>query len=205
MIATLVGPAAWLSLGAAVAERSGAWAATETLVKLMLTLWMLRISVLDHRTGRIPNALTAPMFLGVGLYRVVVEGLMLQQWSRLWLLPTFAILFGMWMLHFIGGGDAKFLMGLFALFPSLEFLATLAFLLLVIMIPLLALEYRQRGAGPVASLRGLRARLLTGQFLPTQAELQERGRRYAWTFAVPAMAYMWIYWAWPAAPSWWPL
>jgi hypothetical protein len=47
-------------------------------------------------------------------------------------------------------------------------------------------------------------RILTGQILPTEQELQEKGRRYAWTFAVPAMVFTWIYWEWPDAATWWP-
>ena len=25
------------------------------------------------------------------------------------------------------------------------------------------------------------------------------------TFAIPALIFTWIYWEWPAVPSWWPL
>lgn len=182
-----------------------AWTAIEVLVKLVLTLWMIRISMLDHRSGRIPNALTAPVFLGVGFYRIVVQGLMMGQFGKLWLILAWIVLFGLWMLNFIGGGDAKFLMALFALFPSLEFLAALAFILLIIMVPLLILEFRMRDQSIGGAWRSLRARLMTGQILPTNEELQTQGRRYAWTFAVPAIVYMWIYWSWPVAPGWIPL
>lgn len=183
------------------------WQALELLVKVGLTLWMLRISYGDHMSGRIPNRLTAPIFLGVGLYRLV-EGV-LHQGGKGWLqvvglLVAWAVLFGMWTLHFIGGGDAKFLMALFALFPTVEFLAVLAFGLLVIMIFVLGFEALRQRPSLRGTLESWRARLLTGQLLPTEAELQTRGRRYAWTFALPALAYAWIYWDWPPPPAWWP-
>jgi len=183
------------------------WQVLELLVKVGLTLWMLRISYGDHMSGRIPNRLTAPIFLGVGLYRLV-EGV-LHQGGKGWLqvvglLVAWAVLFGMWTLHFIGGGDAKFLMALFALFPAVEFLAVLAFGLLVIMIFVLGFEALRQRPSLRGTLESWRARLLTGQLLPTEAELQTRGRRYAWTFALPALAYAWIYWDWPPPPAWWP-
>jgi Flp pilus assembly protein protease CpaA len=203
---SLIGfPATLLAtMGLQAASGSSAWVGLEIAVKLLITLWMLRISVLDHRFGRIPNTLTGPVFLVIGAYRVLWQGLIQGNYAMFWLLLCFAIIFGLWMLHFIGGGDAKFLMALFALFPSLEFLATLAFLLLVIMLPLLIIELKARDQGLGDGWRGLKARLLTGQILPTEAELQEHGRRYAWTFAIPAAVYAWIYWEWPVPPGWWP-
>lgn len=196
------------ALAAAPLDGSPSWRWAELLVKAGLTLWMVHISYGDHMRGRIPNRMTAPVFLGVGLYRLV-EGI-LHLGGKGWpqvvgLLVAWSILFGMWMLHFMGGGDAKFLMAVFALFPSIEFLAVLAFGLLFIMIVILTVETLRQRPSLRKTFEGWRARLLTGQILPTEAELQTRGRRYAWTFAIPAMIYMWIYWQWPAVPPWWPL
>jgi Flp pilus assembly protein protease CpaA len=181
-------------------------------LQLVLVSWMAVISVMDHRQGLIPNWITAPVFLGVGALRIVfaiVPTLYVELNLRLgmvssadylgntraslaFMLVAWLILFVLWMLHFIGGGDAKFLMALFALYPNMEFTAVLALILLLIMIPLLLLEWRGaslRGAG-----RGLRDRLLTGQVMPTRDELLSQGRRYAWTFAIPAMVYTIFYW-----------
>lgn len=180
------------------------WQWLEIGVKVVLTLWMLRISVLDHYTGRVPNALTAPVFLGVGAYRMLFEGLVQGNAWRFGLLVTWAIIFGLWMLHFIGGGDAKFLMALFALFPSMEFAGVLAFLMLPITLALLLWDIRGSDRSLGERMRAGVARLYTGQILPTEQELQEKGRRYAWTFAVPSIVYAWLYWAWPPAPGWWP-
>lgn len=198
-----------LSLRAAQLSVAQSWHGIELAVKVLLTLWMIRISYGDHMSGRIPNRLTAPVFLGIGLYRLLEGGLHLggKGWLQvIGLLVAWGILFGMWMLHFLGGGDAKFLMALFALFPSIEFLAVLAFGLLIIMIIVLAVETLRKRPSFGRVIENWRARLLTGQILPTEAELQSRGRRYAWTFAIPAMVFTWIYWEWPAVPpSWWPL
>lgn len=162
----------------------------QQVLTVLLSTWMVVIAWLDHRDGRIPNTLTAPFFLGIGALRLF-EGLQ-GNWTRFLLLPVWAVIFGLWMLHFIGGGDAKFLMALYALFPNMEFTGVLAFILLILTIPLLSWELRGRTLGAMG--RGMRDRVLTGQLLPTETDLHSRGRRYAWTFALPALVYVWVYW-----------
>ncbi len=166
--------------------------ATLWIVKIVITAWMVAVSVLDHRDGRIPNRLTGPVFLGVGAYRILWEGLWQGEHVRLWLLAAWAVVYGLWMLHFIGGGDGKFLMAQLALFPSMEYVAVLALVLLVLTVPLLV--WTMRGRSPGALLRGVWARLQTGEVLPTEEELQTHGKRYAWTYAVPGIVYTWVYW-----------
>jgi hypothetical protein len=51
-----------------------------------------------------------------------------------------------------------------------------------------------RGRAVTEVGRSVRNRVLTGELLPTEAELHERGRRYAWTFALPGLVYTWLYW-----------
>lgn len=159
-------------------------------LQIAVTAWMLAVAVTDHRTARIPNWLVAPVMLGVGGVRLL-EGLFGQP-QRFLLLLAWALIFGLWMLHFIGGGDAKFLMAELALFPTMEFVAVLAFILLVVTVPLLLWEMRGRSLAQVRD--GLSARLVTGQILPTEQELHEQGRQYAWTLAVPGLVYTWLYW-----------
>jgi Flp pilus assembly protein protease CpaA len=159
-------------------------------VQLVLSAWMVTVAWLDHHTGRIPNMITAPVFLGVGAWRLF-EGATGAP-MRLLVVVAWALVFLLWMAHFIGGGDAKFLMGLYALFPSMEFTAVLALILLALMVPLVVWELRTRAtAGAVG---GVWRRVATGQVLPTRRELEEKGRRYAWTFAIPALIYTWLYW-----------
>lgn len=159
-------------------------------LQIAATGWMLAVALIDHRTARIPNWLVAPVMLGAGAYRII-EGFLGER-LRFMLLLAWGLIFALWMLHFIGGGDAKFLMGLYALFPTIEFTAVLAFFLLILTVPLLLLELRGRSIGQVKE--SLETRLVTGQVLPTEKELQVRGRQYAWTFAVPGIVYTWLYW-----------
>lgn len=117
------------------------------IAKIAITLWMIAVAVLDHRHGRIPNRLTGPVFLGVGAYRVGWEGLWQGDYARLWLLAAWAVVYGLWMLNFIGGGDGKFLMAQLALFPSMEYVAVLAIVLLILTVPLLLWTMRGRSPG----------------------------------------------------------
>jgi Flp pilus assembly protein protease CpaA len=151
---------------------------------------MVSVAVMDHRTGRIPNWLTAPVFLGVGLVRVY-QGIT-QDLQFLLMFVAWGLVFLLWMLHFMGGGDAKFLMGLYALFPTMEFTALLALILLITVVPLIIWEMKGRAVRDVRD--SAYRRVVTGQVLPTETELQERGRRYAWTFGLPGIIYTWIYW-----------
>jgi Flp pilus assembly protein protease CpaA len=159
-------------------------------VKVLITVWMVAVSLVDARTARIPNWLVGPVMLGVGAIRLLES--FTVGFVRLGLLLAWVLVFVLWMLHFIGGGDAKFLMGEYALFPNMEFTAVLAFILLVLTIPLLLVEVWRSGLQ--RSGASLRDRLLTGQLLPTRGDLEERGRQYAWTFAVPGIVYTWVYW-----------
>lgn len=173
--------------------------ALDIAVRVAVTLWLVAISIGDHRHGIIPNRLTGPVLIGGALWQLAYGALTLvsptlvdEAWRVYGVLIALAAVFALWMLHFIGGGDAKFLMALFALFPTMDFVAVLALLLLIITLPLLVLELRREGLR--AAGRGFRDRLVTGRFLPTEEDLQQRGRRYGWTFAVPAAVYVWAYW-----------
>ncbi len=164
--------------------------ALKPVIQVALVIWMVVVAVADHRQGRIPNILTAPVMLGMGAFRFL-EALRGEP-SRLLLAVVWVVLFGFWALHFLGGGDAKFLMALFALFPYMEFVAVLALILLVEMVPIVL--WGARGKSLRSASRALRDRLITMQVLPTEAELRVRGRRYAWTFAVPGIVYTLLYW-----------
>lgn len=167
--------------------------------RVAIIVWMVAISILDTRDGIIPNRLTGPVMLGFGAFQigyglltVFVPSLDAEYHRIFGLLVAFAIVFGLWMLHFIGGGDAKFLMAMFALFPTMRFVAVLAFILLILTVALLAQSLW--GHSPAEIGRRAWARIVTGNVLPTREELDERGKRYAWTFAVPGIVYAMRYW-----------
>lgn len=174
-------------------------AALDLVVRAAIVGWMAYVAIRDSRHGIIPNKVTGPVLIGVGLWQLayglltIVAPDLRSEWFRIFgMLSAYAIIFGMWMLHFIGGGDAKFLMAMFALFPRMSFVAVMASVLLVITSALLVRELWGR---PIrATLKSVWARIVTGEILPTERELQERGRRYAWTFAVPGIVYVVRYW-----------
>jgi len=176
----------------------------DILFRVLITVWLVAISLRDTRHGIILNRMTGPIFLGVGVFQIVYSAAVLSTTSALpgepawWVRPIFilvgfAVCFGLWMLHFIGGGDAKFLMALLALFPHSEFILLMAVVLLVVTSALFAVDVARTGI--MTKLRALRARALTGELLPTEAELSEHGKPLAWTYALPAAIYVWPYWS----------
>lgn len=173
-------------------------------VRVLITVWLVAVSVRDARQGIILNRMTAPVFLGVGLFQLGYSAIVLRTttplpgeavwwWRPVFILASFAVCFALWMLHFIGGGDAKFLMALLALFPHSEFLVLMAAVLLVVTGGLFIIDVAR--AGLVAKLRAFHTRVVTGALLPTEAELSEHGKPLAWTYALPAAIYVWLYWS----------
>ena len=187
-----------------------------TLLKLVFTFWLVAVAYVDARTATIPNRLTFPGIALFGGWRVldgawyalseIVARLALpfeirtqpansdgQALSRLlFMILTWALCFVLWELHIIGGGDAKTLMAIFALFPSADFGLFLCIGVLVLSLPLLLL--RLRGRGIRGHWEALRTKLTEGPLLPTQHELETEGRPYAWTFCLPGVVYLWFLW-----------
>lgn len=131
-----------------------------------------------------PNWLTVPvMFITAGarLYQ--------GQWH---ILLVWALVFLIWLLHIMGGGDAKLLMGLFALFPTREFFLLFGTVVIAILVVILLRKYW--GQSPRALLRSVVERLEANQALPTEDELEKKGQRYAWVFCVPGIIYLWFFW-----------
>jgi len=165
--------------------------ALEALVKSLglgirpaLTCWLVTVAVWDWRRGIIPNWLTLPVMLAAGSVRVYQgQTLVLAIWVLLYLI---------WRLNIMGGGDAKLLMGLFALFPTYEFALLFSVLVLAALTPVMIVRHwGKRPSGLVAALLG---RIGQGRLLPTQEELQTKGQQYAWTFCLPGVVYLWWLW-----------
>ncbi len=112
--------------------------------------------------------------------------------SLLFMVVAWGFCFALWELHVMGGGDSKTLMGLVALFPSTEFAVFIAAAVLVLSLPLLLLKLRRKGMSSIP--KTLRGRLQRRAFFPTQQELEEQGRPYAWTFCLPGVIYLWFLW-----------
>ena len=153
-------------------------------LKIILSAWMLSAAVWDARRARIPNWLTLPAMLAAAGYRIY-EG----RWQ---FLMSWLFIFLLWRANVVGGGDAKLLMGLFALFPEPLFLLVFAVLGLVARILLVARKYW--GRKPSELLASASGRLRTGRFMPSHDELRTQGRSYAWTYCLPGVIYLWLLW-----------
>lgn len=153
-------------------------------VRMALTAWLIAVAVWDWRRGIIPNWLTLPVMLVVG-------GVRLYQ-GHLHVLAIWILLYLIWRLNIVGGGDAKLLMGLFALFPTYEFALLFSVLVLIVLMP--AVIVRHWGKRPSALMAALLDRITQGHLLPTQEELQTQGQQYAWTFCLPGVIYLWWLW-----------
>jgi Flp pilus assembly protein protease CpaA len=179
------------------------------IIKLLITAWLLGIAWVDLRTQRIPNWLTLPIMFGVGGYRLLqalYPALALAVESLGWSLPgahlfppltapglpwvAWAIFFVFWFLHVMGGGDAKLLMGLIVIYPTLDFVLALALLILLIGVPWLLVSRLATHSG--SSWRALYVRLLTLRIFPTAEELATRGKPTAWLFCLPGVIYTWF-------------
>jgi len=143
---------------------------------LVLFIW---ISINDFKTRRVPNTVTYPL-MAVGVIRAIAfrDGIFLLYW---------AVFFTLWAAHFMGGGDAKLLMGLFGLFPNVQLAWWVALSILVTGLPYLAYKYRRQWR---TIPRALFWRLVTRQFLPSQAEFEQDAVPYAFSFCLGGAAYL---------------
>ncbi|MGD9029279.1 MAG: A24 family peptidase [Anaerolineae bacterium] len=154
------------------------------LAKLLITAWLVAVAAWDWRTGRIPNWLSLPMM-------AVAGGVQLYQGR--WIIPViWALLYLIWRVHIIGGGDAKLLMGLFALFPTQQFALVFGVVTLAVSVPLVVMRHWRGSLGE--GLRSFVKTLGSGNPLPTREDLETHGRRYAWTFCLAGVIYLWWLW-----------
>jgi Flp pilus assembly protein protease CpaA len=139
----------------------------------------VQISVNDFRTQLVPNAITYPLML-IGVVRAIAfrDGIFLLYW---------AVLFALWTVRFMGGGDAKLLMGLFGLFPDFQLAWFVAASILVTGLPYLAYKYRREWR---TIPRAIFWRLITRQLLPSRAEFEEEAVPYAFSFCLAGAVYM---------------
>jgi Flp pilus assembly protein protease CpaA len=151
-------------------------------VEMALTLWLGAVAVWDLRRATIPNWLTVPVALLAGAWQMYQ--------GRWYVLLIWAVLFLIWWLNIMGGGDTKFLMALFAIFPTYHFTLAFSVMVLAISLPLLVAKYW--GRRPADLFWAAAARVAAGRLFPSQEELQREGRQYAWTYAVPAVIYLWL-------------
>ena len=158
------------------------------LFKLAVTAWLAVVAVWYSRTGLIPNWLTLPVALvggALSLYAGPLE-------ARVLMLLCWAVLLLVWRLYIFRGGDAKLLMGLFALFPRGDFILIFCIVLFLATLGLVLADLRRQR--PEELRHKLAARLGARQFLPSSEELERRGKRYAWTFSLAGTVALWLLW-----------
>jgi len=186
------------------------------LARALITLWLLAIACGDAHTAIIPNQLTLPSIVLFGGWRVVEAGWWVLGTlgvrfglpigtqahlatirdralpNLLFMLVAWALCFALWEVHIVGGGDAKALMGIFALFPSVPFALFLCVAVLVLSLPILLIRlFSNKDHG---YWEAVRTRLTTGPMLPTEQDLEKRGQPYAWVFCLPGVVYLWCQW-----------
>lgn len=139
----------------------------------------VQISVNDFKTRLVPNTITYPLML-IGLVRAIAfrDGIFLFYW---------AVLFTLWTVRFMGGGDAKLLMGLFGLYPDFQLVWFVAASIIVTGLPYLAYKYRHEWR---TIPRAIFWRLITRQFLPSQAEFEKEAVPYAFSFCLAGAMYL---------------
>jgi len=146
-----------------------------------LALWLGAMSVYDLKTRQVPNWLTLPPLLGVLAWQLA------HGWQALIPLPALYLL---WRLNIMGGADAKVLMALFGLWPTVDFLLFFCLGYLAIMLPVILWRHRRR-------LRGLGWRILAtlqGGF-PSEEELEMHGLPAMPVYSAVAMAYAALSWS----------
>lgn len=174
---------------------------------------LLVAGICDLRTGRVPAEITLPLMAAA-----VVRGGLLHD---LTFLLAWGMLIAIYLLHILGGGDSKLLMGLFGLFPSVTFYYTFAVFWVVTHYPLL-LYLRLRSSSGRARLKhfGLWVFLqplhfLAGQMTreriktlpdelsktwPSDDDLSRRGLRMAITISLGGILYLFL--MTPAGLNW---
>jgi Flp pilus assembly protein protease CpaA len=160
------------------------------IAKIIATAWLVTVAVWDRLRGRIPNALVAPVAagaLGWQIYRAARD----HTWGSLAVvLLVWAALYAIWRLGVFGAGDAKLLMALIALFPTLTFLLLWAVVVVVVCAPRLLL-HKTKTESLDANTRA-RSRFPGKLFpLPTQADLRAGASPDAWVFCLAGILYLW--------------
>lgn len=169
---------------------------------LGLAVILLTAGLIDLAKGVVPIEITYPlMFAGIVRAVVVGDPSFLLYWVAL------AVIY---LLNVVGGGDVKLLMGMFGLWPHLEFLVVMEVVVIVTHVPIVLyrrLRHAQGRAQLCYAWNWLQIRfiqLMTGEETPnalaqeaiaqrpTIKELSERGDRLAIAFALGGILYLFL-------------
>jgi len=161
---------------------------------IALTFYLGFACYCEHKWRLIPNWLTLPgMVLALG-WRAgkgcccghPTEGCIT---GMVTILIIWVGIYMGWLLHFYGAGDAKLLMGLFALFPEIEFLWALAGSIVLVGGAMLLSKYR----GRMKELRGFYlSNLLALRLHPCLEEMESASDPLTFPIAIAGVVYAWI-------------
>ncbi|MFP3896425.1 MAG: prepilin peptidase [Anaerolineales bacterium] len=164
------------------------------LLKLFITAWLVAVSAVDLLYQHISNWLVVPVMFG-GLVWQISRSERGHSSSLLFIVIFWTVIFVIWRAHIFGGGDAKFLMALFALFPDERLLLSVCVGVMLISIPLLL--GRMAGGLPTSldgEGRDSRADLFPWKARiswPNRERLESEGQPFVWILALPSVVYVW--------------
>jgi len=158
--------------------------------KVVGTLWLGVVSIWDLRERRIPNWLVMPVML-VALGWQIYSSAAHHTRDVVFVLVAWVVVFLLWQVGVWGGGDAKLLMGLMAMFPTQSFLLLFCLCVRAVTLPVLLVKVA------VGLWRRLRHEANSPgepreRIWPSRDKLRDKGRAYAWAFALPGVIYVWL-------------
>ena len=169
------------------------------LLKSAISGWLIAVAAWDHIEGRIPNWLVLPVML-IGLVYQIYASISGRNWAILGVVVAWVAIFSLWQARVYGGGDAKLLMGLFALFPNYRFLIVFCVATLAVSIPLLVYEIAKKHIRRWRIGKDTAHELACHEqgdgdrddsALPSASAWRITYRPYAWVFALPGVIYTW--------------
>lgn len=165
-------------------------------LKLLITFWLVAISAVDLVYRRISNWLVVPVMFGGLVWQIYRFGRGHAS-GLLFAVISWMVIFALWKAHIFGGGDAKFLMGLFALFPDEGLLLLVCVGVVLAAMPLILHDIVRGFRTDPAEVEGGARREASGSRWtiqipwPSQKRLRTTGKPFVWGFALPGVIYVW--------------
>ena len=152
------------------------------LARLMVTGALMTMAVVDRKTGQVPLGLTWPFMLA-GAFAAAARAITLD----FRVLPYWLAVLLVFHWNILGGGDAKLLLGVFGLYPTPAMLLAHTIVVLVRSVGTTIYRYRHQ-----ALSHFLKTNLSFLKVGVTDEELQKRGIRATWGYALATALVLWL-------------